>query len=459
MRKPSTATSCSVTPEKLAELKVTAEKILANCRQTMLSRQPFVGTVAMSLNLKPVRDKRLDTAATDGTNIYFDIDFLSRLTNDERIFVIAHEVWHNVLNHSLRRESRDAEIFNLAADIEVNELLIADGFVIPKDGLTAKFYGFTPGSSAEEYYEKLLAKQKYVYTQSNTSNGTCGNGPADKACGNGTADDNGQCTAEINPTCGQQFDKHIYKDDRPELEAGLENADDKYGKVDIDADYMPNVTEHALEKIRESAISAAQTIQKQCGSIPGHIQTLIESLLEPKMPWKELLAQFVTKCNGAKPNWNVPNRRYAYAKTYLPSRINDALNIVIGLDASGSTLSDMPEFLSEVSGLLNSFSEYNLNLIEGDTRVCKHEVYTMDNPLVIKDNTYQTSGGGGTELHCIFKYIEQNNVDTDAIIIFTDGENSTDFEVEEMPAVPVLWVISKGGTDKRIKYGQVIKLA
>jgi predicted metal-dependent peptidase len=177
------------------------------------------------------------------------------------------------------------------------------------------------------------------------------------------------------------------------------------------------------------------------------------------MPWKELLAQFITKCNGAKVNWNVPNRRYVHSRVYLPSRQDDRLNITIGLDASGSTLEDMPEFLSEMSGILNSFAGYNLNLIEADTRVCKHEVYDIDNPLIIKDNEYTTSGGGGTELHCIFDYIKEKNIDTDAIVIFTDGRNSTTFTPEEIPDIPVLWVISKGGTDSKIEFGQIIRLA
>lgn len=460
MRKPTSTSSKIVSDAKTAELKQNAEKILSYCRQTMLSRQPFVGTVAMSLNIKPVRDNRLNTAATDGTNIYFDIDFLSRLSNDERIFVLAHEVWHNVLCHSLRLESRDRKLFNIATDVEVNEILRADGFILTNDCLTAASQNLPPNLSAEDYYDILLKRQQNKQSMPNGRNSNSGSGINSDGGGSSEQSDESELPEEaVNHTCSEQFDKHIYKNDRPEFDEATENADDRYGKVEQDADYRPNVNDAAIEKVREAAITAAQNLKKQAGELPGHIDRLIGKLLAPKVPWRDLLAQFITKCNGAKANWSVPNRRYVHNRIYLPSRTDDSLNIVVGLDVSGSTDENLPKFLGEVSGLLKSFGEYTLNLIEADTRVCKHEVYTVDRPLELEDGKYTPAGGGGTELHSIFNYVEDKQIDADAIIIFTDGENSTKFEEHEMPNVPVLWVLTPHGTDSMLKFGQVLKLA
>ena len=80
---------------------------LAQDRQQLLLRWPFVGGVIMRMELVPVRDDRLDTACTDGDSIFVDIDFYSKLTKDERLFVLAHEVWHSVLLHFVRRQKRD----------------------------------------------------------------------------------------------------------------------------------------------------------------------------------------------------------------------------------------------------------------------------------------------------------------------------------------------------------------
>jgi predicted metal-dependent peptidase len=160
MRKPTTENSKIISDEKLSDLKTKASIILSKARKSLLNIQPFIGTIAMSLNIRPVRDNRVDTAMTDGQNIYFDIDFLSRLTDDERVFIIAHEVWHNVMCHFIRTENRDRKLFNIATDIEVNELLASEGLAVPKDALMAKSIESIPGLSAEDYYAILLEKSK-----------------------------------------------------------------------------------------------------------------------------------------------------------------------------------------------------------------------------------------------------------------------------------------------------------
>ena len=96
-----------MTEERLNELKHNALDILAYCRQMILNKHPFSGAVAMSLDLKPIRDIRCSTAMTDGKNIFFDIDFLSRLTQEEREFVLGHEIWHVIMLHFLRGEGKD----------------------------------------------------------------------------------------------------------------------------------------------------------------------------------------------------------------------------------------------------------------------------------------------------------------------------------------------------------------
>lgn len=457
MRKSTTESSKIVSNKKLNELKFNACKILFNCRQTLLARQPFVGTIAMGLNIKPVRDNRLETAATDGKNIFFDIDFLSRLNNEERVFIIAHEVWHNVLCHFLRTENRDREIFNIATDIEVNEILIAEGFSVPKNACLAKTFGFTPGLSAEEYYDLLIKKNNKNNQPNNNANGSESSNDSSSGS-NSTNNCTSQIPANDGTNCNGQFDKHIYNGDRYELDDGNEGVDDRYGKVGRDADYQPNVNEHTIEQIREQAITAAQMIEKQAGSLPAYLQRLVNKMLEPQIPWQEVLCQFVSKCHGAKVKWSTPNRRFVHSGIYLPSHEDNCINVVVGIDASASTDTHLPKFLGELNSLVKSFAGYTINLIEADTMVHKHEIYNDDNPLDLEHTEYEMSGGGGTELHSIFDYVTDNDIDADAIIMFTDGDNSTTFYEDEQPTIPVLWMITPDGTDEYIHFGSVIKL-
>ena len=136
----------------LAARKAKTLELLAQDRQKLLTKLPFTGSLVMRLDLVPVSDERLPTAATDGDRIFVDIDFYAQLTAEERLFVLAHEVWHCALLHFLRRGDRNQELFNIAADLEIHFLLTDEGlkapFVLPHDPNWK-------GLSAEEIYERL----------------------------------------------------------------------------------------------------------------------------------------------------------------------------------------------------------------------------------------------------------------------------------------------------------------
>ena len=97
----------SLTEKELAKLKKQTLAVMCQDRQKLLVRFPFTGGFLMRMEFVPVRDCRLRTAATDGERIFMDIAFCSTLSTDERLFVMAHEVWHCVLMHMLRCQTRE----------------------------------------------------------------------------------------------------------------------------------------------------------------------------------------------------------------------------------------------------------------------------------------------------------------------------------------------------------------
>ena len=64
-----------------------------NDRMELLGWRPFIGTLAMNLELIPVVDHRCQTASTDGKRIFFNPHFLNDLTTDERMTILAHEIY------------------------------------------------------------------------------------------------------------------------------------------------------------------------------------------------------------------------------------------------------------------------------------------------------------------------------------------------------------------------------
>ena len=67
----------------------------------------------------------VETQATDGYNIFVNPYFTSKLTLEQKVFVLAHEIMHNILNHLRRGRalSHPQDKSNIAADYEVNSQL------------------------------------------------------------------------------------------------------------------------------------------------------------------------------------------------------------------------------------------------------------------------------------------------------------------------------------------------
>lgn len=440
MRKPLSTSAKSLAANKLAELRKNAFLILDQHRRNILVRSPFFGQVMMQLDIVPVRDPRVSTAATDGKTIYFDIDFLSQLSDNDREFILEHELVHNILAHSIRLENRDRELFNIAADMEVNDLLRCDGLSVPKTAIMPKLYGFENGLSAEEYYDKLLAQQKNRPSRGDDDNGSSGGAGG---------------SSSFNQKLDGQFDKHIYNGDKAEDEEPAE-CEDRYGKIDDDAEYQPQPSRSNANRMKEAAVSAAQQISRECGDMPDHLKRLISQLVKPTVEWRNELAKFITRTTGeVNRSWARPNRRFASSGLYLPSSSGDKLRVAVGLDTSGSTVCSLKRFVSEVAGIMGAAGEYELHIIQCDVRVKKADSFSsIDNPFD-PELEYETSGGGGTNLCPIFEHIRKNQLDVDAIIMFTDGEfgKLTD---NDLPDVPVLWAVTTDGTTENLPNGSLI---
>ena len=70
--------------------------------------------------LRQVYTFRFTTQATDGYNLFINPEFTDKLDFTGKVFVMAHEVMHCLLNHMRRGASDDPDKSNIAADHEVN---------------------------------------------------------------------------------------------------------------------------------------------------------------------------------------------------------------------------------------------------------------------------------------------------------------------------------------------------
>ena len=460
---------------KLQELKQTARNILVYNRLQILNQHPFIGNIAMNLDLIPIRDARCSTAMTDGKTIYFDIDFLSKLSQNEIQFVLGHEIWHNVMLHFARLENRDMQLFNVATDMEVNQILYADGFVPPADAIfpNTSFskkcqYSFESGLSAEEYYDLLINEQakQMQNTQFDEQNSNSSQMSSSSNSSSNTSNSTSAKNHKQEPSkCGGQFDKHFNKneDQKQALEDAMKaGASDKYGLKGEDEEFQPTEIKsdsdmrELTEQVREMVISSAQSYERFRGELPGYVKKYVDKLLNSKLPWKELLAAFITTGVQNKTNWNSPNRRFAYNGTYLPRHDGDMMRIAVGIDTSGSCQQDCQRFLTELNAIAKNFDSYELHVLQCDTEIKDYTMYDENNPLD-PANPIEFKGFGGTKLLPIFDYISLNNLDVDAAVIFTDGY-CEEFLNDGRIDIPVMWMLTNDKTHDNLQIGNQVSI-
>lgn len=147
--------------------------IFDHIKKIMLARYPRFDSQIAETNFEFNSNLKYHTAATDGKTIYFDPQYLASLSEDEKLFLVAHEFMHIKFEHMFRLSDkngkmRNLDIWNEATDAIINANLERDGFKI-KDG-----YVNIPGArkyNAEELYAILLKeKQEQQKNKDNDKN-------------------------------------------------------------------------------------------------------------------------------------------------------------------------------------------------------------------------------------------------------------------------------------------------
>lgn len=128
---------------------------IVKIKRKLLSKYPIFGSVIANLDFKPSYD--IKTAGTDGKVLLYNPDFLDKLDISQQIFLFAHEVCHVAFDHIMRREGKDKDTWNTAADAVTNALLVHDGLTMIDGGVNIPE---AINYDVEEMYNKLLKEKQ-----------------------------------------------------------------------------------------------------------------------------------------------------------------------------------------------------------------------------------------------------------------------------------------------------------
>ena len=361
-----------------AEKNKIVEKLIT-ARVGLLLRHPFFGNLATRLKIIDATDW-CSTLATDGRNFYYNNDFVNKLTAKEAEFGFAHEVLHNVFDHMGRRDHRDPQLSNIAADYAANQILKDE-----RIGEVPKFINIFQdnkyrGMSYEQIYEDLESKAIKIDLSQ----------------------------------LGELLDDHLDGEGDGEGN-GADGDQDGKGRPRLTAEEKKQIR----DEIKEAMVAAAQAAG--AGRVPAGVQRMIKDFTEPKMDWRQLLRMSIQSIVKSNYSFSRPNRKSQHCGAILPGLMNEeTIDVSIAIDMSGSiSNAQANDFISEVKGIMDEYVDFKLDIWCFDTSVYNYAQFTGDTAGDIVE--YQVTGGGGTDFDVNYQFMKDNDIVPKKFIMFTDG--------------------------------------
>ncbi len=382
------------------------EDILIKGRIKMLltPNAAFFGNLACRLIFKDAT-KWCPTIATDGKYFYYNRDFVAALNNhseDQMVFGVAHEVLHCVYDHMgrltrnwerpLTREDfpiteegfeeyieyqnkmvRDSNLWNIANDYVVNNDLIEASVGQKIDMVPILYDHKYRGKFSEEIYEELVKE----------------------------AEENG------NIKYLKTFDTHLGEYGSPQ------EGDGENGPVEM--------SEEEREQVRQEMQGAVEQAARQAGKMGGALGRMIDQILNPKLNWRELLAQQIQSVIKSDYTFNRCSRKGTDAGIWLPAmNFDETIDIVIAFDMSGS-IGQQPanEMISETIAIMDQYTNFKVTCLCFDTAVYNVQTFGEHNREDFRD--YEVVGGGGTDFDCVYNYMKEEGIQPKKLVMFTDG--------------------------------------
>lgn len=404
------------------------ENKLAAARTRLIIDKPFLGALVLRLPLVMADPDWCQTTATDAKKFYYNPEYIEQLTLSETQFILAHEALHCALSHFARREHRIKHRWDLACDYAINPLLMKDGLDAP------------PGSLYERSYEDMTAEEIYPYLDDNENQETLDQHIYDKPDEQKQNQDRSEQPPPPKPEQQDDSDNGASPQQQPD-----ENTKGAPQPPPLSHDEQDNLSVQWQQRLAGAAQQAMQA-----GKLSAEMARLVDFLIQPQLPWRMLLARYMTALAKDDYNYTRPSTRRGDPAIF-PSLRSSQVDVVVVLDTSGSiSEGEMKEFISEIDAIKGQMrARILLHACDAELSVNGPWTYEPWEEFNLPDNIL---GGGGTNFRPVFKWADSLDRTPDLLIYFTDAEGSFP-EVE--PFYPVTWLV-KG--KHPVPWGQRIQL-
>lgn len=376
---------------------------------------PFWSYLIMNLKFREFTKDELEnipmkTIGVDNLgNVSYYPEFINECSEKELTGILAHEVGHVAFLHldrlkDFKGDEKSAQLWNISADMIINRILQLDGFelksgcILPESDDSCDFLGCRIENISKKPVEVIYSELVKHF-------------PPEK-----TPENSG-------------FDNHKYTDDENAEKNGVENAEsnsEKWNRI----------------------LTESGTHAKQRGKLSASIGRLIGDLINPKISWRDKLYKYITRDIPSDYTYSKPSKKSIASGFYLPSSKKENLDVVVGVDVSGSiSQREYDAFITELIGISKSFNSIKLRLLTWDTRI--QNDYEFVNGSIEKIKEIDLWGGGGTDVNCLLEKVENDYPSTKLLIVFTDGY--FDKPDENNINSNLIWVLTSNGIDSYLK--------
>ncbi|MDH5408984.1 MAG: VWA-like domain-containing protein [Gammaproteobacteria bacterium] len=401
------------------------ETKIAAARTRLIIDKPFLGALVLRLPVIEANPEWCKTTATDARNFYYNPEYIEQLSLSETEFILAHEALHCALSHFARREHRVKHRWDVACDFAINPILIKEGLQQPPGTLSEKSY---EGMTAEEIYPYIDENDdqetldQHIYDENESSSKNQQNKPPPQkpdSSGESNQDQNGE---QPPPQGGS-------KAEQDENQEGGKNG----------VSQPPPLGHEERESLNiqwQQRLAGAAQQAMQAGKMDGDMARLVDFLLQPRLPWRMLLARYMSGIARDDYSYTRPSNRRGDPAIF-PSLRSSQAELVVAVDTSGSINHDeLNDFVSEIDAIKGQIRA-RITFIACDSK------FAADCPWVYEpweefSLPESISGGGGTDFTPVFNWADTQDRAPDLLVYFTDAEGKFP---DAMPNYPVLWLV------------------
>lgn len=416
------------------------------CRARLIERIPFFGLSAMNLVL--VETRLIPTLAVDHFHFFYNPDFVHLLTDGQKgmgelEFGVGHEVLHVVLDHCRlhRMGSRNPLIWGYATDYTINLMLVEAQCGKLITTIKILYDEKYKGMGAEEVYDLLEQDPPPSLKRALDRQQGKGKGQGNSGGKGQPGEEDGSANAPSDSE-GGRLDDHVMFDDGT---LGYGNAEGPQ----IPKEMRDKLLKDWADVIQQAAAAQHEAEERgtAAGFMPAGLRRYIDSLIEPKVFWRDVLRHYVNEIVTYQYSYARPNKALFNSGMTIPGfrHWDSELQIAVAIDASGSIGSEeLQAFISELKGILDSFPEFCVKIwsFDGVVHPESYMEYTKGNADELMD--FKIMGGGGTTFEANWDFMREREIMPKLFLMFTDGFPCGGWGEDDY--CPTMFLI-KGGTN------------